>query len=388
MYGFDEMVRWAQGSLGPKERWPDGVAAALELCAAMPVPAAILWSRELTFFPNGALAAVLGGDVESLVARPLDVPASADDGARVEGAIAALARRVFDQRARERLRVEAVRAGTPPRALALSASPLALGAAPDAEPRAVLVVVEDDSVRTDAEARIAAIERAQLEDREQMFAVVAHDLKNPLNVISLSIYQLAMPAAPIPPELRERWKKPIDAIKRSTWRINDIISDMLDLARLDVGPIVVDREVHDSTKLVGEVLEHMIPIAQQKQVQLEPAVEPGLTISCDKERFMRVLASLLNDALVASPQHGMVRLAGRLEGDWVTYEIHDMGPGIPPEERARLFDRRQARRKDERRKLGRGLPLAKALVEAQGGRLTVDTPIGLGMIVRLFFPAV
>lgn len=390
MQSLEQMERWGQASLGPRERWPERLSAVLELCAALPTPAAILWGTELVLLPNPALAVMLGEDVDAFAGRSVVGLASAEGATGLAAQLALASSRALERRTVERTRFE-LRApsgveGAPREAhpVALTATPLALGVTEGAAPSAVLVTVEHESASAEVERRIAALEREQLEEREQMFGVVAHDLKNPLNVISLSIYQLAMPQ--VAPELRDRWKRPIDAIKRAARRIDDILGDMLDLARLDVGPLVLDREVQDSTKLVAEILEHIVPIAPQKQVQLDASVEPRLAITCDKARFLRVLTSLLNDALVASPSHGIVRLAGHAEGDWAVFEVHDMGPGLAPEERPRMFDRRQARRKDERRKLRRGLPLAKSLVEAQGGRLTVDTPPGLGMIVRLFFP--
>jgi signal transduction histidine kinase len=222
------------------------------------------------------------------------------------------------------------------------------------------------------------------EEREQTLAVIAHDLKNPLNVMSLSTYQLA--TLQLPPDQKEKVKKQVDAIKRSAKRINDLLGDVLDLARLQMGSLNFETEPCTADRLVAEAMEQVPPIAQQKQITIERMLEPGLRVSCDRERTARVLTSLITNAVNASPEQGLVMVRVTSEGDRVVFEVRDTGPGVREDERDILFHSDLHKKRGEKRKLGRGLPLARGVVEAQRGKIWVESQPGRGAAFYFTLP--
>jgi PAS domain S-box-containing protein len=229
-----------------------------------------------------------------------------------------------------------------------------------------------DNARLYREAREAS------RTREEVIAVVSHDLRAPLGAVKLGaglVSRLVPPDAP--PELR----RAAETLKSASSRVASLVDDLVDAARLEGGGLPLAREPHDAAELAREALRVLEPLAAEQGVALRLDVgggEEGLPLSCDRHRMLQVLGNLLGNALHASARGGAVELAvWRAEGD-VVFRVTDAGPGIAAEDLPRVFDRYWRGARASWQGSGLGLAIAKGLVEAHGGRIEVRSRPGEG----------
>jgi signal transduction histidine kinase len=224
-------------------------------------------------------------------------------------------------------------------------------------------------------ARLYQESQQSVRTREDLLAFASHDLRNPLGTLTLAVEVLARG---LPPE-EERKRKAAANVRRSIDRMERLISDLLDLARLEGAGIVLERRPVEAGALVAEALDAMGPLAADRHVRLENAMAAAGAVYCDRERALQALVNLIDNALKFSPEGAAVRVGAELagEGEMRLYVLDD-GPGIAEEERARIFQRFvQADRRDSRG-VGLGLAIAQGLVEAHGGTIGVESAPGQG----------
>ena len=216
--------------------------------------------------------------------------------------------------------------------------------------------------------------------REDVIAVVSHDLKNPLSVISGSA---ALLDDALGEENLEAARSPLRAhvarIRRSSGRMNRLITDLLDLARIREGRVEIEVREEHTTALLAEAMDQSAPLAEQRPALLvnDGGVD-GLVI-CDRERVLQVFDNIVGNGIKFSSPGGTVRLAVVSSPDECTFQIRDAGPGIPEQELPRLFDRFWTSPRVTRRNgTGLGLAIARGIVEAHGGRIWVETAPGEG----------
>ena len=228
---------------------------------------------------------------------------------------------------------------------------------------------------TETRAAEASLRQA-VQARDEVLAVVSHDLRNPVGTI-FTAASLLLTLDPPPEKRREH----LLAVKRSAERVNRLIQDLLDVARLEAGVMPVHPGHFDPAGLLQEVAETQRPGADQRGVSLEVRVEPGLTSGWgDRHRIVQVLTNLLENAIRETPEGGLVTV-GAERGDAekeLRFFVLDTGPGIHPDDQERLFDRFwQVSRKDKGG-AGLGLSIVKGLVEAHGGEVWLESAVGRG----------
>lgn len=262
------------------------------------------------------------------------------------------------------------------------------GAAPrygpdDVEParelarRAALAV---DNARLYEEARQAA--RA----RDEVLAVVSHDLRNPLNAVLLSATVLEDYAAP------DRWtdrdRRQLRVIRRSAEQMTGLIQDLVDVIAMETGAPALHRERIDAAPLPAGVAELFQAQADEKGVRLGCESDPTLPpVEADRGRLLQVFSNLLGNALRFTPSGGTVTLRAEPGDGVVRFSVTDTGPGIPPEHLAHVFDRFWRARRGERGGLGLGLAIARGIVEAHGGRIWAESVVGEGSTFHFTVPA-
>lgn len=206
---------------------------------------------------------------------------------------------------------------------------------------------------------------------------ISHDLKTPLTAI-LGYAELVedQVAGPLSPEYRGY----MGQIERATRRLEGMVNDLLDFARMDAGTFQLRPEQADLGAAVQEVVESLQPLAEEAHVRLgvELPDEP-LALTMDAPRIQRVVTNLVGNALKFTPEGGSVHVkAFRQEGALRT-EVTDTGVGIAPEDQAKLFQRfSQLQAGKARGGTGLGLSISKALVEAHQGRIGVMSEPGKG----------
>jgi signal transduction histidine kinase len=157
------------------------------------------------------------------------------------------------------------------------------------------------------------------------------------------------------------------------------------VSEAETGVLRLEKESVAAGDLVTQALSLFEDAAEEKNVGLSGSAEAGLSVSVDRNRIRQVLANLLDNALKHTPAGGKIAIEALGEGSDVLFRVSDTGPGIPLEDLPHIFDRlyRGDRSRSERG-LGLGLALARAIVEAHGGRIAAETgPGGATLLVRL-----
>ncbi|QRN96750.1 PAS domain S-box protein [Archangium violaceum] len=220
--------------------------------------------------------------------------------------------------------------------------------------------------------------------RDDVLAVVSHDLRNPLNVISLGATYL-LKHLPSGAE-GNSWRKQAELMRRSADRAVRLIQDLLEVAKIEAGRLVVERNPEDAGRLMDEVIELHRPLAETRGLRLEREVEGALPlVLVDRSRVLQVFSNLIGNALRYTPEGGHIILGARREGLVVRFRVSDTGRGIAPESLPHLFDR-YWQAKGAREGAGLGLPIAKGIVEAHGGRIQVESQPGRGSTFSFTLP--
>ncbi|MGH7504480.1 MAG: sensor histidine kinase, partial [Longimicrobiales bacterium] len=221
--------------------------------------------------------------------------------------------------------------------------------------------------------------------REEVLRIVSHDLRNPLNAVGMTA-EMLMEEMELPVERRMDY---LQRIRRSSERMNRLIQDLLDVARMEAGTLSVRPEPVRCGELLGDVTEMMAPLAADRQLDFR--VLPGDTlpdVSVDRERIVQVFSNLLGNAFKFTAPGGRVYIRGERMGDKVRFSVTDTGPGIAPEHLQEVFGRLWQANRADGRGLGLGLAIAKSIVEAHGERIGVDSRIGEGTTFWFTAPVV
>jgi signal transduction histidine kinase/ActR/RegA family two-component response regulator len=235
----------------------------------------------------------------------------------------------------------------------------------------------------------AALSRRQaveaLEDavrsRDDLLAVVAHDLRNPLNVISVSANNLLRRISD-PMQARA-----IERIERGAARADRLIRDLLDINAIESGRFNVERRPVVLTELLLNALDAQQGLAADASVLLSSDLSPDLpSVEADEERLLQVIENLISNAVKFSHSSDVVTLGAVSTGREVRITVKDTGPGIAQEHVSRLFDRFWQARRHDRRGTGLGLTICKAIVEAHGGRIWADSKLGEGTTMSFSLP--
>lgn len=225
--------------------------------------------------------------------------------------------------------------------------------------------------------------RRALAAHEETISFVAHDLRNPLNVITMSA-QLLKEGASLTDEATHRW---LDAIAHSAERIDALISDLLTAARTSTGRPVLHTRPARVDLLIREAAGGHTDAAERKGVRLEVR-EPDetLRVVVDLDSTVRALSNLIGNALKFTPPYGTVVVAGERNGDEVLFTVSDTGSGIDPEHIPHIFDRFWQAPGTQRGGAGLGLAIVKGVVEAHHGRVWVESQLGRGTAFHFAIP--
>ena len=224
--------------------------------------------------------------------------------------------------------------------------------------------------------------------REDLTHMLVHDLRSPLTVLNGSLEMLEMV---ITGDDIDTVESLLQMAQRGTDRLLRMVNELLDISKLESGQLILHPENVRAESLLKDVSARLATLAESSNITLEISVAPDIPqLYVDVEFIGRVLHNLLDNAIKFTPDNGLVRLWARLDSghDPIAMLVGatDTGPGIPPEEQHRVFEKFQQTSVTGRRVgTGLGLPFCKLAVEAHGGEIWVESEMGKGssFIMRL-----
>lgn len=219
--------------------------------------------------------------------------------------------------------------------------------------------------------------------REQLLGVVAHDLRNPLNAISMKATLLQrIGASPLA-------RQQADSIISIAARMDHLIRGMLDLATIEAGRLTVCAAPYSVARIAETITDVFVPLCGAKHINLRCTLEDQeLLVNADRDRILQVLSNLLGNAVKFGPVGSEVALEVRREGVWARFCVSDQGPGVSPEQQPHVFDRFWRSTGSSVKGTGLGLFIAKGIVEAHGGKIWVAASSHGGARFYFTLPAV
>jgi PAS domain S-box-containing protein len=219
-----------------------------------------------------------------------------------------------------------------------------------------------------------------IQRRQEVLAVVSHDLRNPLNVIVMS--------AALALELERRRQGPLEAVHNAAKEMERLINDLLDLSAIEAGGLSVNPVSQRIVPLVEQCVAMLSPTAERRSVQIHCRIdEPDLHAAIDAGRFPQALGNLIGNAIKFTPEGGEVVVRVRRDGDRAIISVRDSGPGIPPEQLEHVFDRFWQLEKGQDGGAGLGLAIVRGIAEAHGGSVGVESCPGEGSTFWVSVPA-
>jgi PAS domain S-box-containing protein len=257
------------------------------------------------------------------------------------------------------------------------------------QPVRMLGVCSDVTDRMCAEEqRVQLLQRTEqaVRARDDLLAMVSHDLRDPLNVIAMAsaVLEQQMQSEQAP-------KRHVAMIRRAAGQMEELITNLLDAASIESGRCTVDPKPQELEVLLSDALDRIAPIAAGKNVRVEKRCDlpAGANLAlCDRARVLQVLGNLLGNALKFSAPGQAIAIEARPEKDMFQVSVRDTGAGIATEHLMLVFDRYWKGKQSGRAGTGLGLFIAKGLVEAHGGRIWVESTLGHGATFHFTLPRV
>ncbi len=226
--------------------------------------------------------------------------------------------------------------------------------------------------------------------RDDVLAIVSHDLRNPLNVVGMSAALLRTTLGESATAASNGWLPLVQRIERNVTRMNRLIDDLLDASRVDTGKLSVQLKPEKASALITDAVEAALPLAEAQKTRLQTdGLDTTLVVRADRERILQVLSNLIGNSLKFVPKKdGRVTLTVGIDGNRARFAVGDNGPGIPGEHLDHLFERYWKGATASRDGAGLGLFIAKGILDAHGGEMRVESKLGQGTIVRFWLPLV
>lgn len=245
-------------------------------------------------------------------------------------------------------------------------------------------VMRDISARQKAEDLLHQAIKA----RDDMMGIVSHDLRNPANAVKMLARSIleGPDSAQVPDNVLER----VVVMGQAAQQMDALIQDLLDVTRLEAGRLVVAPREVEIGALLDRSIEALRPLAEAGGVSLDRRLPQELpTLQVDADRVMQLFSNLIANAIKFTPAGGHVALTARIAGTSMEFSVTDDGEGIPAAQLPYVFDRffqvthggRAARHG-----AGLGLPIARGIVEAHGGQISIESTVGAGTCVSFFLP--
>ena len=253
-----------------------------------------------------------------------------------------------------------------------------------------LWLVEEIAARVSSAVENATLYRAAqaaTRARDEVLAVVSHDLRNPVHTIQMGasfLLELLDEQPTVDPVL---FAKQIGAMRRSAQRADRLIRDLMDVTRAERGRLDIERKPVSVSALLRDATQGVASQAQQRGVTVDILSADGeLRVTGDRDRLLQALDNLLSNAVKFTPEGGLVRLTSLEDEQAVCFRIEDTGQGMTTEQQANLFTHFWQARRGDRRGVGLGLTIVKGIIDAHGGTIAVESDPGRGSTFTIRMP--
>jgi signal transduction histidine kinase len=233
--------------------------------------------------------------------------------------------------------------------------------------------IQDEVYRLEEESR----RREKLTAMGELAAGVAHEIRSPLNAMSMAAQRLAREFAP--PDDADEYHELIDTLRSQSTRVEQVVDQFLRFAR----PAKIAPIEGDLAELTRDVVSRMAPIAEAQGVALDARAPGQLTHDFDPIQLSQVLENLIRNALEAQPGGGAIRVALTSDAEQATLTVADEGPGVPAEQLTRVFDLYYTTKPNGN---GLGLPMVHQIVAEHGGATRVLSEPGQGATIEIKLP--
>jgi len=222
-----------------------------------------------------------------------------------------------------------------------------------------------------------------VQERSLFLSMLSHDIKNPVQVI-LSYADIIQEDA----KLAEENLHFLERIKHNAENILRLVGDFVEVRKIEAGKMVLNRQPVAVDKFVEELVTQQSALAASRRIQLQ--VEPDLPateVPIDRHYIERAVTNLVGNAIKYTPEGGAVRVSAQVDGTHVKLAVADTGQGIPEDELPYIFDKfRRARGHGAAEGSGLGLFIVKAIIEAHGGEIDVQSKEGEGSTFSIRLP--
>ncbi len=235
-------------------------------------------------------------------------------------------------------------------------------------------------------ARQVRREQEAVRARDELVAVVSHDLRNPMTVISMLCGMMQKAFSSDGPHTSRRISTAIDTMQQAAGRMNTLLEDLLDTSKIDAGRYTIAPQKLDVSQMFEEAQSLLAPLALDKDISISFEADPDLSIHADPERLFQVLSNLVGNAIKFTPRLGTVDVFAKSVGDDIVFTVRDSGEGIPKDHLPHVFDRYWTVKEGNPTGTGLGLYITQGIVEAHGGRIVAESEPGQGSEFRFTVP--
>jgi chemotaxis family two-component system sensor kinase Cph1 len=235
-------------------------------------------------------------------------------------------------------------------------------------------------------ARQVRREQEAVRARDELVAVVSHDLRNPMTVISMLCGMMQKTFSSDGSHTSRRITTAIDTMQQAAGRMNTLLEDLLDTSKIDAGRYTITPQKLDVGQMFEEAQSLLAPLALDKDISISFEADSDLRIHADPERLFQVLSNLIGNAIKFTPRLGKVGVHARSVGDDIVFIVRDTGEGIPKEHLPHVFDRYWTVKEGNPTGTGLGLYITQGIVEAHGGQIVAESEPGQGSEFRFTVP--
>ena len=256
--------------------------------------------------------------------------------------------------------------------------------------KAISIVVDVTEQKRSEAQRLSLMERetqarseaeSAVRSRDDILAIVSHDLRNPLNIIGMSAKLLdsSLPEA--------KRSAQLGIIQRAVGGINRLIEDLLDVTQITSGKLRVDTAPVEVAEICEDARAMFVPLLAAKNQAFECTLPSApVAVLADRDRIGQVLSNLVGNAHKFTPEGGRIGLQVDIVDDCARFTISDTGPGLSSQDLPHVFDRFWQARRVRRGGVGLGLPITKGIIDAHGGCIWAESSAGRGTTFYFTLP--